>query len=336
VCGEGARALVAALSGKEVGSQPRVARLARDGRAADQVMVRSAAGFTGEETVEITCHGGPAVVERVFDLLGLARAGATELLERGVETGALDRIQAEAWAFLPGAVTELAARTLQDQAGGALSRAVSALRSVDGVRTLLETAPLGRALARPPRIVLAGRPNAGKSTLFNALVDADRAIVSPVAGTTRDPVRERISIDGVPFELVDTAGVGEPGDDLERMAIDRTRKALGEADLVLELVGPGEPPSSIGGPRRILVAGKADLASGRPSGEALPVSGKTGLGLQELRRRILDSFGIRPTLPEGAPAIFTPRQEGLLVEAAAGRLPLEEARRRLLRGPAAS
>src|SRR5436189_1983245 len=127
------------------------------------------------------------------------RADPSDLLERAVETGALDRIRAEAWTLLPRAATELAALVLQDQADGALSEAVTKLSAPRDAERLLSTAPLGLVLARPARVVLAGSPNVGKSTLFNALLREDRALVSPVAGTTRDPVREVIAIDQVPI-----------------------------------------------------------------------------------------------------------------------------------------
>lgn len=338
VCGAGAAARVADRTGKAPGDRPRLSTLCRDGVTADQVMVRIAAGFTGEETVEITCHGGTAVVEAVFAALGVVRKSTAELLERGVETGHLDRIRAEAWTLLPLAATERAARMLHDQAEGALSRAVSELRTPSQVESLLSTAPLGLALAHSPRIVLTGRPNAGKSTLFNALVEADRAMVSPIPGTTRDPVKERVAIEGVPFELADTAGLEEPRDEVERMAMDRARKAVDGADLVVHLVAPDDPGPVLGlaDPRRLTVASKIELWPAAPPCELLPVSAKTGRGLDLLRLAVLRAFKIREPLPEGAPVVFTPRQERLLGEAAAGRLPVEEARGLLLRGPAGS
>jgi tRNA modification GTPase len=338
VCGDGAVSLVGSLFSGAIGDHPRVGRLRRDGETIDEVMVRQAAGFTGEETVEITCHGGNATVERVMASLGVRRAGAAELLERGVETGHLDRIRAEAWSLLPGALTEFAARVLHDQAEGALSRAVAGFRTAADAERLRATAPLGIALASPRRVVLAGLPNSGKSTLFNALVEADRAIVSAEPGTTRDPVCERIAIEGVPIELVDTAGVEDPRDALEGMAIDRTRKALEAADLVLFLfdaeAGPRDQElllfKSLGPRRVIALANKSDAGSKRPPVESLPVSAMTGAGLDEIRRRILEVLGLRATVPEGAPVVFTSRQERLLARASDGLNPLRQA---LLRGP---
>ncbi len=338
VCGEGAKALVSGLFGKEIGDQPRAGRLTHRGEIVDEVMVRSVPGFTGEETVEITCHGGTAVVDRVFAALGLPPAGTEDLLERGVATGHLDRLRAEAWALLPGALTELAARVLQDQADGALSRAVTAMEAPRDAERLLVTAPLGLALASPRRVVLAGAPNVGKSTLFNALVEADRAIVSPVPGTTRDPVRERIAIEQVPLELVDTAGVEESRDLLEQLSIERTREMLRGADAVLflfdaEAGARGDELrflEALGGRNMILLVNKIDVGSKKPLLQALPVSARTGQGLEEVRRRILHALKVRPEYREGAPVVFTLRQEGLLSEAARGRRSVPEARAELL------
>jgi tRNA modification GTPase len=343
VCGDGAKALVARLLGREPLSEPRVGPLIDEGIPLDEVVVRLTDGFSGEETVEISCHGGPAVVERILESLtkaGVVRADTAQLLERSVLTGAMDRIRAEAWTLLPGARTELAALVLQDQAQGALSGAVAALSAPRDAERLLGTAPLGTALAAPRRVVLAGSPNVGKSTLFNALVRDDRALVSPVAGTTRDPVREVIAIDQVPIELVDTAGVDAPRDLLEQLSIERTHRALREADVVLfvfdaEAGAQGQELrflESLGHRRTILLVNKVDAGTKKPLLEALPVSAKTGQGLDDLRRRLLRSLGIVPRHLPGEPVVFTPRQERILRRTSSGILAPEEARVELFRG----
>jgi len=310
---------------------------------ADELMARVVPGMSGEETVEITCHGGAAVVDRILESLtqaGALRAEPSELLERGVDTGALDRIRAEAWMLLPRAATELAALVLQDQAQGALSAAVETLSSPRDAERLLLTAPLGTALAVPRHVVLAGSPNVGKSTLFNALVREYRALVSPVAGTTRDPVRELIAVEQVPIELVDTAGVDAPRDLLEQLSIERTHRALKEADVVLFVfdaeVGALGPElrflEALGHRRTILLVNKIDAGNKKPLLEALPVSAKTGQGLDDLRRRLLRSLGIVPRHAAGQAVVFTPRQERILSRAASGALAPEAARAELFRG----
>ena len=341
VAGPGARDLVEKLFGRAVDGELRYGKLVAEGEILDEAMSRTVPGFTGEETVELSCHGGTAVVERILAALeagGARRATPEELLDRGVETGALDRTRAEAWTLLPRALTELAAKVLHDQAEGALSRAVSALQRPADVERLLATAPLGRALATPRKVVLAGSPNAGKSTLFNALVRSDRAVVSAVPGTTRDPVREHAAIEGVPVEFVDTAGVGQPQDLLEQLSIERTGRALAEADVVLFLF---DAEAGARGPelvflerlshrRVILLVNKADVGKKKPLLAALPISARTGEGVDEVRRKILHALEVRPRHDPGAPVVFTARQEKLLRESR----PLDEIREALLRGPA--
>jgi len=342
LAGPGAKALVERLVGRTIDGESRYGKLVRGGQIVDEVMARSVAGFSGEETVEVSCHGGASAegVLAALEAEGATRATPAELLERGVETGHLDRLRAEAWTLLPRALTELSANVLHDQAEGALSRAVAAMAAPRDAERLLATAPLGLSLALPRKVVLVGSPNAGKSTLFNALVRADRAIVSPVPGTTRDPVREFAAIEGVPLEIVDTAGVGQPQDLLEQLSIERTGRALAGADVVLFLF---DAEAGARGPellflerlphrRVILLVNKVDVGKKKPLLAALPVSAKTGEGLDELRRKILHALEVRPRHDPGAPVVFTSRQERLLKEASLR--PLEEIREALLRGPA--
>src|SRR6185295_5036589 len=297
----------------------------------DEAMARIAPGFSGEETVEITCHGGTAVVERILRALeasGAERSDAAALLERGVERGHLDRLRAEAWTLLPRAATELAALVLHDQAQGALSAAVAALSAPRDAERLLGTAPLGLALATPRKIVLAGSPNVGKSTLFNALVQEDRALVSPEPGTTRDPVRETIAIEQVPVELIDTAGVEAPRDLLEQLSIERTQASLRDADLILFLfdaeAGAQGPElrflETLSHRRVILLVNKVDVGKKKPLLDALPISAKTGQGLDDVRRKILRALAVNPRHVPGEAVVFTSRQERLLARAASGRM----------------
>ena len=340
VGGAGAGERVAALFRGKIDDTLRLGKLVHAGETIDEVMVRrTSEGFTAEETIEITSHGGPAVVERIFVALEVERLTPAELLEREVSTGKLDRIQAEAWALLPEARTERAALMLQAQAEGALTRALRALRGPGDAGRLLETAAAGLALARPRRVVLAGMPNVGKSSLFNALLERERAIVSPRAGTTRDPLRELIAVDGLPLELVDTAGVRDSLDPLEALSIERTGKALEGADVVLFLfdaeAGARGPELTflerLGHRRVIPLVNKIDAGAKKPLLEALPISAKTGQGLDDLRCRLPRALGITRWPGEGDPVVFTPRQERLLRDLSAGRLDLDAARAELLR-----
>jgi tRNA modification GTPase len=154
----------------------------------------------------------------------------------------------------------------------------------------------GSLLRSGIHVVLAGRPNVGKSSLLNRLAGEERAIVTPVAGTTRDALRESIQLDGVPLVLVDTAGLRVSSDMVERLGIERTQQELERADLVLVVREAGRadlpPPHLPGGVQRIDVYNKSDLAPGfrAPEG-ALAVSAKTGEGLEALRRAILAAAG---------------------------------------------
>jgi len=176
--------------------------------------------WTGEELVELHCHGGPVLLDAVLEALerrGVRRGTLADLAARAVRNDRMDPVQAEALEALAPARTPLAAWVYLDQWNGRLSRDLRDLldsppdRFAEKLDSLLVTASFGLALSHPPRVVLAGPPNAGKSTLFNALVGADRSIVHETPGTTRDPVDALIAPDGIPIRLVDTAGVGDAG-----------------------------------------------------------------------------------------------------------------------------
>jgi tRNA U34 5-carboxymethylaminomethyl modifying GTPase MnmE/TrmE len=222
----------------------------------------------------------------VIGALRLHEADRAFVLDRAVRSRRIDRTQAEAMLLLPTALTIRGARMLADQAEGALARAVRRARRPDA---LLVTAPLGCALVSPPRVVIAGRPNVGKSTLLNALVGRDRALVSPVAGTTRDPVADTIAIDGIPFVLVDTAGLSGAAGPLDRLSMERARQEIARADLVLQM------------------GDEIEFA-----GRVLKV--RRGNDLGRLRRAIPRALGLTGRLRPGAPAIFTARQRAILEE----------------------
>jgi tRNA U34 5-carboxymethylaminomethyl modifying GTPase MnmE/TrmE len=190
-----------------------------DGRLLDEAFLvfrPAAESWTGEELVELQCHGGPVVLDAVLEALekrGARRGTAADLAARAVRNGKIDAIQAEALACLANARTPLAARVFLDQWNGRLSQILRELLALppgqlaENLGSLLATVPFGLALSNPPTVVLAGPPNAGKSTLFNAILGADRAIVHETPGTTRDPVDDVVAQGGIPIRLVDTAGV---------------------------------------------------------------------------------------------------------------------------------
>jgi tRNA modification GTPase len=168
---------------------------------------------------------------------------------------------------------------------------------LERAQKLIATSEQGRILRHGARTVISGAPNVGKSSLLNALLGFERAIVSPTAGTTRDTIEEIIQVHGIPLRLVDTAGLRESSDDIERVGIQRTERELDRADLVIEVVDASQPasaaqrlnlPDSIAN-RRILILNKADLTlhpDWQPGPRAIPVSCQNRTGLPELRDAI--------------------------------------------------
>lgn len=306
VYGEEAREVVRRITPRRPSVKPKVVRI----RDVDEVVVREIPveeSYTREPTVEIGCHGGREAVRALLGVLreaGVREVEPAERAARAVERGARDAIEAEAELWLPRAPTRLAARIVADQLDGALSRAASSARTEDDVRALLGTIPLGRALFDPPLVVIAGRPNAGKSTLFNALLDRERAIASKVAGTTRDPVEALASFRGVPIRLVDSAGLGEIGSEVDREAVVRTRKRIEGAALVICLVHGDPDVFEVVPPgKRLMVHNRADLG-GVPEPA---ISALKRQGLEGLVGAALERLGIRIP-PAGSPVVFTPRQ----------------------------
>ncbi len=230
--------------------------------------------YTGEDLVEIAAHGSPVVLEHLVRramLLGAQLAAPGEFTQRAFLSGRMDLTQAEAVRDLIEAQTLAQARLAASQMGGALSARVQPIKQellelialleagIDFAEDDLEVAPAeeilrrmdavaeplraleatfrhGRVLHAGLTLAIVGRPNAGKSSLFNALVERDRAIVTPIPGTTRDLISERIALEGIPLELVDTAGLRESTDVVERLGVERSRTALADAALVLLVV----------------------------------------------------------------------------------------------------
>ncbi len=303
---------------------------------------------TGEELAEFHLHGGRAVVAAVEAELAtlpkLRRATPGEFTRRAFANGQIDLAEAEGLADLLSAETELQRRSALAMAGGAFSRQVEQWRdrvltasaSVEAVldfgdeddvadlppdfhaRLSALRDELGGWLSRPRaealregyRVVLAGPPNAGKSTLFNALVEDEAAITSPLAGTTRDVLTRAVAIGGVPFLFGDTAGLrDETGDVIEAIGIARARDALDRADLVLWLGPEGEGPDGAWE-----IAAQADVF--HVEQKAVPrhrVSAVTGEGVNALRLDLVQTA--RDAMPRPGEAALNVRQYALVAEA---------------------
>jgi tRNA modification GTPase len=290
--------------------------------------------YTGEDVVEISAHGSPVVLSAVVAHLitagaRLARPG--EFTFRAFLNGRLDLVQAEAVGDLIDAVTPLQARVAFDQLEGTLSHAISAVgedlldviarleasldfpdegyhfidpRTVasrlEGLASrlgaILSQGGRGRMIREGATVVIVGRPNVGKSSLFNALVGQERAIVTDVPGTTRDLLTERIDLDGLCVTLVDTAGVRDTVDVVEQQGVERAVRSREAADLVLVVIDSSttldladrDLLDRTASMSRVLVANKADLQVQASVLGALPVSAKSGDGLEELRRAIVE------------------------------------------------
>jgi tRNA modification GTPase len=249
----------------------------RSGEEVDEVLATlflAPSSYTGEDLVEISCHGGVHVTRRVLEVVlaaGARLAEPGEFTQRAYVNGRMDLTQAEAVIDMIRAQSDLALVSARAQLSGSLGRGVEEMRqrllavlahleayidfpeedievevgkamiermaaARDEVTRLLGTAERGRILREGIATVICGAPNVGKSSLLNALAGRDRAIVSEVAGTTRDTVEELIHVGGYALRLIDTAGVRESEDALEREGISRTRRALEEADLVIEVL----------------------------------------------------------------------------------------------------
>jgi tRNA modification GTPase len=282
------------------------------GRLGDQSADEVILSAGGPDAFEVHCHGGRRVVSW---LLGLLRANRiVEVTEPA--------LGADARSLLPFARTTRTAGILLDQAHGAYDRAEEVVRAggpeAGAMRARLRgNVGVGRHLTGPWRVAIAGAPNAGKSSLLNALAGFDRSVVSPVPGTTRDAVSVTLAFDGWPVELTDTAGLRESGDELEAEGIGIAREAALRSDLVLWVVDatgprPGSAPE-IAGPLgvatgRVLVAfNKTDVAvvPADEFPEAVRVSAVNGAGLAGLVARLVAALVPHPPDP-GDPVPFTP------------------------------
>ena len=312
--------------------------------------------YTGEDVVELQGHGGSVAPRRVLEAClaagaRLARRG--EFTERAFLNGRLDLGAAEAVLDLIDARTERAADDAAARLGGAASRALNALydqalalssqvehaldfseeelpddfsgdvqaavaRLLAAVDGKLSTAREGRLLRDGARVVLAGAPNAGKSSLMNALLGERRVLVSDAAGTTRDAVEEALDVRGWPVRLVDTAGLRATEDAVEAEGVARAEALIAQADVVLRLVPPDASPCpDAAAANEILVFSKCDLAPA-PAPSPLRVSAKTGEGLDALKDALADRLArLAARSAEETGADVTTRQKDCLQTARA-------------------
>jgi tRNA modification GTPase len=292
--------------------------------------------YTGEDVLELQGHGGPVVAQAVLGAVldaGARLAEPGEYTRRAFLNGKLDLAQAEAVADLIDAASREAARSaLRSLAGefsaaiGELVAALTELRAlteamldfpeeeIDSLhrddaqsrlarlrgmlQDVLARSRQGSLLRAGIHVVLAGRPNVGKSSLLNRLAGEERAIVTAVPGTTRDALRESIQIEGVPIVIVDTAGLRESADEVERIGMARARSELERADVVVEVLEAGRMERPAGplpvAASRLTVINKVDLVVGAAAGrqaDAIHVSAKTGAGLDALRQALLEAAG---------------------------------------------
>ncbi len=337
VSGPGACGVMHALTGKAL--TPRMltyAPLRYSGEHLDDSMAvwfPAPNSYSGEDMLELHCHGGIGTVRRVSEALldlGARPAEGGEFTKRAFLNGKMDLTQAEAVMDLINAQADSSLRAALHQLGGSIGRMLrateetildarsaveatidypdeteedvyaalpqqieDAIREIDG---LLSHSQQGRFLREGVRTVILGRPNVGKSSLFNALLGEDRAIVTSVAGTTRDVLDERTAWNGVSVRLMDTAGLREASDEAESIGIDRARRALHYADLLLIVLDGSVPLTPEDDAlleetrafRRIVISNKSDLGTVAAD---LAVSCKTGEGLETLKTRITSVAG---------------------------------------------
>ncbi len=300
--------------------------------------------FTGEDIAELSCHGSPILLLHIMDALlalGARAADAGEFTLRALTNGRLNLSQAEAVRDLIDAQTQSAVRQAARQLGGELSARLQPTKDalleiivplessiefveddlpqitlerislqlanlIQSLDSLADTFQAGRLLKDGLKVSLIGRPNVGKSSIFNMLLASDRAIVTDIPGTTRDSLSEMLNIDGIPVLLTDTAGMRESGDPIESLGIVRTHRAIADADLILFVLDGSQPLTAedktifvvIAEDRYVIALNKCDLDGfeNLPStmigdnSRSVAISAKTGEGLDALRVAIMEPF----------------------------------------------
>jgi tRNA modification GTPase len=303
-------------------------------------ILRAPRTFTREDMVEITCHGGILVTKLVLDVVlahGARLAQPGEFTKRAFINGRIDLTQAEAVADLIHSRTELSLAAAHEQLAGKLSARIQILRNdllsilahveahidfpeediapatkdqlalkienaLTFMRELLATSREGQILRRGIRVAIVGKPNAGKSSLLNQLLGHDRAIVSPIAGTTRDTIEETANIRGIPVVFIDTAGLRHSHDPIEKEGFRRSKQTMVQAELILHVFDQSEPDSvadndslaDFGSKPRLLILNKTDLPARLTLPEntqhlTIPVCCTTGTGIEALKDKIKET-----------------------------------------------
>lgn len=308
------------------------------------LVMRAPNSYTTEDVVEVQCHGGIVMLRKILELIlnsGARAAEPGEFTKRAFLGGRIDITQAESVMDMIHAKNELAARSSISQLKGSLSNRVKEIRSLllnqiafiesalddpenyslDGyseklkekleeiikeIRHLIDTAEEGKMIKEGIRTVILGKPNAGKSSLLNALLGENRAIVTDIAGTTRDTLEEDVMIHGIPLKIVDTAGIHETVDIVEKIGVDKARESVEEADLVLYVVDGNKPLDAddkqiidlLEGKKAIIVMNKIDIEqvvdkmwiTSKINAPVVEISAKTGEGMEKLYGIIKDMF----------------------------------------------
>jgi tRNA modification GTPase len=313
--------------------------------------------YTADHVVEISCHGSPVVLRHAVEraiAAGARLAEPGEFTLRAFLNGRIDLPQAEAVRDLIEATTLYQARIAAQQAGGSVSRRIAPLKEkllelialleagidfaeddvsvappgeilrrlapvLEGVRRLAASFAYGGLVRGGLTLAIVGKPNVGKSSLFNQLLEQDRAIVTNIPGTTRDLVSETASIGGIPVKLYDTAGIRESAELVESLGIERSLQAMADADLTLVVVDGSKPLDAddrtlIARGRCLVVRNKCDL--GLCQTEPYATSALTGFGISELRQAILEAVAPKGAFEQETGFITSLRHEQLLREAA--------------------
>ncbi|MBX9678652.1 MAG: 50S ribosome-binding GTPase [Gemmataceae bacterium] len=278
-----------------------------EGKASDEVVLR----VVTPEEIEIHGHGGPEAVALLEETL--VQRGATLVAWQQLEA-AEPSWRTEALEVLSQCATVRTAGIALDQLQGAFHRAVAEIaelkqggntaEATKRIRRLHDLATVGEHLVHPWKVVLAGPPNVGKSSLINALTGFQRSVVSPIAGTTRDVVTSQVALDGWPIVLADTAGLRTSHDPLEREGVDRSQRMLADADLCVWVVDLSSETALIEpfGKPMIVAANKCDLPSRRTAQEGwIPLSARTGEGLDHLVAAIVRQ--LIPSPPSAGEAV---------------------------------